>query len=78
MLGQRAHRGYLPMAATLATSEIYSAFQGTFAESRTFFHGHTYGGNPLAAAAALATLEIFKEDRVLENFSRRWRVCKNT
>jgi len=59
--------GYLPMAATLATREIYSAFQGTFAESRTFFHGHTYGGNPLAAAAALATLDIFAEDRVLDN-----------
>jgi adenosylmethionine-8-amino-7-oxononanoate aminotransferase len=59
--------GYLPMAATLATGEIYRAFQGTFAESRTFFHGHTYGGNPLAAAAALATLDIFEQDRVLEN-----------
>jgi adenosylmethionine-8-amino-7-oxononanoate aminotransferase len=59
--------GYLPMAATLATDEIYSAFQGTFAESRTFFHGHTYGGNQLAAAAALATLEIFEQDRALEN-----------
>jgi adenosylmethionine-8-amino-7-oxononanoate aminotransferase len=58
--------GYLPMAATLATEEIYSAFKGTFAESRTFFHGHTYGGNPLAAAAALATLDIFEEDRVLD------------
>lgn len=59
--------GYLPMAATLATDEIYSAFQGTFAASRTFFHGHTYGGNPLAAAAALATLDIFEQDRVLDN-----------
>jgi adenosylmethionine-8-amino-7-oxononanoate aminotransferase len=58
--------GYLPMAATLATAEIFSAFLGSFAESRTFFHGHTYGGNPLAAAAALATLDIFAEDRVLE------------
>ncbi len=58
--------GYLPMAATLATEEIYSAFNGTFAESRTFFHGHTYGGNPLAAAAALATLDIFEQDRVFE------------
>lgn len=59
--------GYLPMAATLTTGEIYNSFQGTFAESRTFFHGHTYGGNPLAAAAALATLDIFEQDHVLEN-----------
>ena len=48
--------GYLPMAATLATDEIWQAFLGTYAESKTFYHGHTYGGNPLGAAAALATL----------------------
>jgi adenosylmethionine---8-amino-7-oxononanoate aminotransferase len=59
--------GYLPLAATLATEEIYNAFLGTYAESKTFFHGHTYGGNPLGAAAALATLEIFEEERTLEN-----------
>ncbi|MBN2580441.1 MAG: aspartate aminotransferase family protein [Pirellulales bacterium] len=59
--------GYLPMAATLTTNVIWEAFLGTFAESRTFFHGHTYGGNPLGAASALASLEIFEEERVLEN-----------
>jgi len=58
--------GYLPLAATLATDEIYEAFLGTYAESKTFFHGHTYGGNPLGAAAALATLEVFEEERTLE------------
>ncbi|MCC6123665.1 MAG: adenosylmethionine--8-amino-7-oxononanoate transaminase [Pirellulales bacterium] len=58
--------GYLPLAATLATDEIYNAFLGSYVESKTFFHGHTYGGNPLAAAAALATLEIFEEERTLE------------
>lgn len=57
--------GYLPMAATLATDEIYKAFLGPPAAGRQFFHGHTYGGNPLAAAAALASLEIFEEERVL-------------
>ena len=41
--------GYLPVAATLATDEIWQAFLGTYAESKTFFHGHTYGGNPLGA-----------------------------
>jgi adenosylmethionine---8-amino-7-oxononanoate aminotransferase len=59
--------GYLPMAATLTTDTIWDAFLGTFAESRAFFHGHTYGGNPLGAAAALASLEIFEEEKVLEN-----------
>jgi adenosylmethionine-8-amino-7-oxononanoate aminotransferase len=58
--------GYLPLAATLATDEIYSAFLGTYAESKTFFHGHTYGGNPLGAAVALATLDVFEEEHTLE------------
>jgi len=59
--------GYLPMAATLATEEIYRAFLGDFASGRTFYHGHTYGGNPLAAAAAMATLDVFEEERTLEH-----------
>jgi adenosylmethionine-8-amino-7-oxononanoate aminotransferase len=58
--------GYLPLAATLATDEIFNAFLGTYSESKTFFHGHTYGGNPLGAAAALAVLDIFEEERTLE------------
>lgn len=57
--------GYLPLAATLATDRIYEAFLGSYAQSRTFFHGHTYGGNPLGAAAALATLELFDEEQTL-------------
>lgn len=59
--------GYLPLAATLTTTEIWRAFLGTTAEGRHFVHGHTYGGNPLAAAVALASLEVFAEERVLEN-----------
>jgi adenosylmethionine-8-amino-7-oxononanoate aminotransferase len=58
--------GYLPLAATLATDEIYRAFLGEFTEFKAFFHGHTYTGNPLAAAVGLASLEIFARDRVLE------------
>ena len=58
--------GYMPMAATLASEEIWRAFLGAYAESKTFFHGHTYGGNPLGAAAALASLDIFEEERTLE------------
>lgn len=58
--------GYLPMAATLATDEIWRAFLGRHEESRQFFHGHTYGGNPLAAAVALASLDVFESERVLE------------
>ncbi|MBL9124630.1 MAG: adenosylmethionine--8-amino-7-oxononanoate transaminase [Planctomycetaceae bacterium] len=58
--------GYLPVAATLATDELWNAFLGSYSESRTFFHGHTYGGNPLGAAAALASLEIFTAEKTLE------------
>ena len=51
---------------TLATEEVYSAVLGEVAQKRTFFHGHTYTGNPLACAAALANLEIFERERTLE------------
>jgi adenosylmethionine-8-amino-7-oxononanoate aminotransferase len=58
--------GYLPLAATLATEAIYEGFLGEFEEFKTFFHGHTYTGNPLACAAALASLDVFDEERTLE------------
>ncbi len=57
--------GYLPMAATLATDEIYRAFLGDYAQSKAFFHGHTYGGNPLGAAVALASLDVFEQEQTL-------------
>ena len=63
--------GYLPMAATLATGRIWDAFLGAHAEQRTFFHGHTYGGNPLAAAAGLASLDVFRDERVLERLPEK-------
>ncbi len=59
--------GYLPLAATLATGEIYDAFLGEPAAGKTFFHGHTYTGNPLACAAALASLKLFEKNDVLGN-----------
>jgi adenosylmethionine---8-amino-7-oxononanoate aminotransferase len=58
--------GYMPLAATLTTSEIWRAFLGTYAESKTFYHGHTYGGNPLGAAVALANLNIFRDENTLD------------
>jgi adenosylmethionine---8-amino-7-oxononanoate aminotransferase len=57
--------GYMPLAATLATESIYEAFLADHAEFKTFFHGHTYTGNPLACAAALASLEVFRRERTL-------------
>ena len=58
--------GYLPLAATLASERIYEGFLGAPEELRTFFHGHTYTGNPLACAAALANLDAFEQERTLE------------
>ncbi|HET9103362.1 MAG TPA: adenosylmethionine--8-amino-7-oxononanoate transaminase [Solirubrobacteraceae bacterium] len=63
--------GYLPLAATLATERIYEGFLGRFEEFRTFFHGHTYTGNPLACAAALATLDVFESERTLAGLPAR-------
>ena len=63
--------GYLPLAATIATKEVYNAFLGDYSEFKTFFHGHTYTGNPLASAAALASLKIFKNERVLDKLQKK-------
>jgi adenosylmethionine-8-amino-7-oxononanoate transaminase len=57
--------GYLPLAATLTTDEIYSGFLGEYQDFRTFFHGHTYTGNPLACASAIASIDLFRKEKVL-------------
>ena len=64
-LGKGLTGGYLPLAATLATERIYEGFLGAPEAGRTFFHGHTYTGNPLACAAALASLEAFESESTL-------------
>lgn len=58
--------GYLPLAATLTTQRIFDGFLFPYKDTKTFFHGHTYTGNPLACAVALANLEIFRKERVIE------------
>ena len=63
--------GYLPLAATLATERIYEAFLGSHSEFVTLFHGHTYTGNPLACAAALASLDVFVQERTLVRLQPR-------
>lgn len=65
--------GYLPLAATLTTEEVYGAFLGDYQELKTFFHGHSYTGNPLACSAALASLEIFEKDHTLEKLKEKVR-----
>ena len=64
-LGKGITGGYLPLAATLATDDIYNAFLGKYAEQKTFFHGHSYTGNQLACAAACANIDLFTQENVL-------------
>ncbi|HVU88180.1 MAG TPA: adenosylmethionine--8-amino-7-oxononanoate transaminase [Pirellulales bacterium] len=70
-LGKGLTGGYLPMAATMATSDVWNAFLGPADAGRQFFHGHTFSGNPLAAAAALASLEVFEDEQVLAVVTKR-------
>ncbi len=63
--------GYLPLAATFATQRIFEAFLGEPWEGKTFFHGHTYTGNPLACAAALASLDLFEKNDLLVDVRRK-------
>jgi adenosylmethionine-8-amino-7-oxononanoate aminotransferase len=65
-LGKGLTGGYLPLAATLTTDEVFNAFLGEFGEMKHFYHGHTYTGNNLACAVALANLEVFEEEKTLE------------
>ena len=59
--------GYMPLAVTLATDAIYNAFLGEFKEVKTFFHGHSYTGNSIACAAAIACLDLFEKEEVIKN-----------
>ena len=59
--------GYMALGATMVTDEIYNTFLGEAAEYKTFYHGHSYTGNPLACAAGVAGLELFEKDDVIEN-----------
>jgi adenosylmethionine-8-amino-7-oxononanoate aminotransferase len=75
-LGKGITAGYLPLAATLTTQQIFDAFLGSVAEHKTFYHGHTYTGNALGCAAALASLELFEENKVLESLPAKIELIK--
>ena len=70
-LGKGLTAGYLPMAATITTADIWKQFLGSHKDGRAFYHGHTFGGNPLAAAVALESLTLFDEERLLEHLPER-------
>jgi adenosylmethionine-8-amino-7-oxononanoate aminotransferase len=69
--------GYLPVAATLATDRIYQAFLGRYDEYRHFFHGHTYTGNALGCAAALATIGLLSDGAIVRDVERKARVLRD-
>ena len=69
--------GYLPLAATLTTERVYDGFLGDFKDRRTFFHGHTYTGNPLACAGALAAIGIFERENLLEKTRKKIHLMGN-
>jgi adenosylmethionine-8-amino-7-oxononanoate aminotransferase len=68
--------GYLPLAATLTTQEIFDAFLGNPEDFKTFYHGHTYTGNALACAAAVASLELFEENKIIESLPAKIELMK--
>lgn len=70
-LGKGLTGGYLPMSATLTSTKIWETFLGNAASARALYHGHTYSGNPLAAAAALASLELFETEQTLEQLPEK-------
>jgi len=69
--------GYLPLAATLTTDEVFRGFLGRFEDFRTFFHGHTYTGNPLACSVAVRNLELYDEEHLLDKMKDKIALLKN-
>lgn len=76
-IGKGVTGGYLPLAATMTTDEIFNAFLGEFGEAKHFYHGHTYTGNPVACSVALANIELFEETNLLENVRQRIKQLEN-
>ena len=70
--------GYLPLAATLSTEEVFNGFLGQFDEFKTFFHGHTYTGNPIACAVAVESINLFKKEGLLQKLQQKTAILKNS
>ncbi len=69
--------GYLPLALTVTTEQIYNAFYADYSQGKTFFHGHTYTANPLGVAAALGSLDVFQQEQVVEKLPGRSACLQN-
>ncbi|HJW85605.1 MAG TPA: adenosylmethionine--8-amino-7-oxononanoate transaminase, partial [Candidatus Brocadiaceae bacterium] len=77
-LSKGINGGYMPLAATLTTREVFDAFLGEFSSLKTFFHGHTYTGHPLGCAAALAAIALFEKERLLEGLQPKIERLRNS
>ena len=77
VLGKGMTGGYLPLSATVTTDEIYEEFLGDYEEFKTFFHGHSYSGNPLSCAAAMGNLEAFRNNDTLDALSEKTEFLEN-
>ncbi|MXQ52923.1 adenosylmethionine--8-amino-7-oxononanoate transaminase [Shimazuella alba] len=66
-VGKKLTGGYLPVAATLTSDEIYHAFYADYREQKTFYHGHSYTGNQLGCAVALANLNLYEQENIIEH-----------
>lgn len=75
--GKMLTAGYLPLAATLSTEEIYNAFLGEFGEYKQLFHGHTFTGNPIGCATAIANFELYKKEKLIESVRRKSKIIRN-
>jgi adenosylmethionine-8-amino-7-oxononanoate transaminase len=73
-IGKGLTGGYLPLAATLTTDEVYGAFLGSHTEKKTFFHGHSYTGNQLGCAAALGNLKLMRETKLIASLAEKERL----
>jgi len=69
--------GYLPVAATLTTQKVFNAFLGKYEDNKTFYHGHTYTGNPLGCAAALASIDLFKKEKTIHELQPKIKLLEN-
>ena len=70
-MGKGLTAGYLPVAATVTTNEVYDAFLGGYEEKKTFFHGHSYAGNQLGCAVALENIKLYQERNLVKEVQRK-------
>ncbi len=77
VLGKGMSGGYLPISATIATDRVYEAFYDESSPEKTLFHGHTFAGNPICSAAAIANLDLFEQDHVVDRVKSVEPVLKN-